>query len=130
MTAMSAFITARKGFCYLTVKHRSRNFDMMRLRNYTLDADDKRQMRRLYPDVVFDWKKIGLQLAEKREACRRYRSRRRSPAVSRGSAGGETFHGVFEPATRTVYVNRVPSTAAGVGALIDAIVKLDRTSKE
>ena len=88
MTAISAFITARKGFCYLTIKRHRRNFDMMRIRNYTLDADDKRQMRRLYPDVVFDWKKTGLQLAEKREACRRYRSRRRSPAVSRGSSGG------------------------------------------
>jgi hypothetical protein len=130
MTIMSAFITARKGFCYLTIKRRRRNCEKKRLRNYTLDADDKRQMRRLYPDVVFDWKKIALQLAEKREACRRYRSRRRSPAVSRGFAGGETFHGIFEPTTRTVYVNRVPSTAAGVGALIDAIVKLDRTSKD
>ncbi len=126
MTALSAFITARKGFCYLTIKHHRRNFDMMRLRNYTLDGDDKRQMRRLYPDVVFDWKKIALQLAEKREACRRYRSRRRNPDAQRVS-NRESFHGVFEPATRTVYVNRVPSSAAGVGALIDAIVHMDRT---
>jgi len=49
----------------------------MRIRAYTLDADDKRQMRRLYPDVAFDWKKIARQLAEKREVCRQYRSRRR-----------------------------------------------------
>ena len=45
MTAMNAFITARKGFCYLTIKYNRRNFDMMRLRNYTLDADDKRDAR-------------------------------------------------------------------------------------
>ena len=78
----SAFITARKGFCYLTVKYRRRNFHMMRIRNYTLDAQDKRDLRRLYPDVVFDWKKIGRQLAEKREAGRRYRSRRRTSAAA------------------------------------------------
>jgi hypothetical protein len=28
----------------------------------------------LHPDVVFDWKKIARQLAEKREECRLYRS--------------------------------------------------------
>jgi hypothetical protein len=74
----SAFITARKGFCYLTIKCGRRNFHVMRIRAYTLDADDKRQMRRLYPDIDFDWKKIARQLAEKREVCRRYRSRRRT----------------------------------------------------
>jgi hypothetical protein len=50
----------------------------MRIYNYTIDANDKRDMRRLHPDVVFDWKKITRQLAEKREECRRYRSRRRT----------------------------------------------------
>ena len=59
----NAFITARKGFCYLTIKSFGRNHEMMRIRSYTLDADDKRHMRRLYPDVVFDWKKITQQLA-------------------------------------------------------------------
>ena len=68
---LTAFITARKGFCYLTVKIGRQNFHIMRIRNYTLDAQDKRDMRRLYPDTAFDWKKIGQQLAEKREACRR-----------------------------------------------------------
>jgi hypothetical protein len=130
MTAMSAFITARKGFCYLTVRHGRRNFDMMRLRNYVLDAEDKRQMRRLYPDVIFDWRKIVLQLAEKREACRRFRSRRRSPDASRASLARESFHGVFDPGTRTVYVDRVPSSVAGAGALIDAIVHMDRTLRD
>jgi hypothetical protein len=40
-------------------------------------------MRRLYPDVAFDWKKIAQQLAEKRKVCRRYRSRRRNPDTTR-----------------------------------------------
>jgi len=75
----SAFVTARKGFCYLTIKYGGRNVETMRIRKYTLDVDEKRHMRRLYPEVVFDWKKITQQLAEKREACRRYRSRRRRP---------------------------------------------------
>ena len=35
-------------------------------------AEDKRDMRRLHPDVIFDWKKIAQQLAVKREECRRY----------------------------------------------------------
>ena len=34
----TAFITARKGVCYLTIKIRKRNFDVKRIRNYTLDA--------------------------------------------------------------------------------------------
>ena len=61
----SAFITTRKGFCYLTVKVGRSNFNIMRIRNYTLDPQDKRDMRRLYPDYFFDWKKINQQLAEK-----------------------------------------------------------------
>ena len=61
----SAFVTSRKGFCYLTIKCVGRNFDIMRIRSYTLDAEDKRHMRRLYPEIVFDWKKIS----QKREAC-------------------------------------------------------------
>ena len=52
----NAFITARKGFCYLTIKHYGRNFDMMRIVDYKIDAEEKRHMRRLYPDVAFDWK--------------------------------------------------------------------------
>jgi len=41
----SAFITARKGFCYLTIRYGGRNFNTMRIRQYTLDADEKRHMR-------------------------------------------------------------------------------------
>src|SRR6266566_2162685 len=52
----TAFITTRKGFCYLTVKIGRRNFPIMRSRNYTIDAQDKRDMRQLHPDIVFDWK--------------------------------------------------------------------------
>ena len=126
----SAFVTARKGFCYLTIKHGGRNFEMMRIRGYKLDADEKRRMRRLYPEVVFDWKKITQQLAEKREACRRYRSRRRSPDTARHPDASEPFYGVYEPGTRTVYVNDVPSSAAGVGALLDAILQIDRDMRE
>jgi hypothetical protein len=75
-------------------------------------------MRRLHPDIAFDWKKITRQLAEKREVCRRYRSRRRTPRVPRER---EPFYGVFEPHTRRVYVND-PDNIAGVSALLDALV--------
>ena len=75
----SAFVTTRKGFCYLTVKVGRSNYNIMRIRNYTLEPQDKRDMRRLYPDYLFDWKKIGQQLAEKREVCRTYRSKRQAP---------------------------------------------------
>ncbi len=120
----SAFVTARKGFCYLTQKYRRRNFHMMRIRNYTLDAQDKRDMRRLYPDVVFDWKKIARQLSEKREACRCYRSRRRTSARRRHAS--QPLYAVFDPAMRVVYADE-PSTAESAAALLDAILSIDRT---
>ncbi len=97
---------------------------------YTLDADEKRQMRRLYPDVVFDWKKIAGQLADKREVCRDYRSRRRTSGAARSQRANEPLFGVFEPGTRTVYVNGLPSAARAAGALLDAILQMDRKSKE
>jgi hypothetical protein len=122
----NAFVTARKGFCYLTIKSFGRNHEMMRIRNYQIDAEEKRHMRRLYPDVAFDWKKITQQLAEKRDACRRYRSRRRHPDTASHSRDGELFYGVYEPGTRTIYASGVPSTAAGVGAMLDAIFQMDR----
>jgi hypothetical protein len=118
----NAFITARKGVCYLTVKCGRRNAHIMRVYNYTIDANDKRDMRRLHPDVEFDWKKITRQLAEKREDCRRYRSRRRAA----GTARRESLHGVFDPSTRTVFVNGLPTTSGGVAALLDAVLRLDR----
>jgi hypothetical protein len=126
----NAFITARKGFCYLTIKHYGRNFDMMRIVDYKIDAEEKRHMRRLYPDVAFDWKKITLQLAEKREVCRRYRSSRRNPNIASHPSVSEPFYGVYEPGTRTVYASAVPSSAAGVGALLDAILHIDHSLKE
>ena len=126
MTVANAFVTARKGFCYLTIKHRRRNFEMMRIRNYTLDAEEKRHMRRLYPEVVFDWKRITAQLAVKREACRSYRSRRRNPDTTRRSRADEPFFGVFDPGTRRIYANGLPSGVAGMGALLDAVLRLDR----
>ena len=122
----NAFITARKGFCYLTIKFLGRNHEMMRIRDYKIDPDEKRHMRRLYPDVAFDWKKITQQLAEKREACRRYRTRPRKAAGRNGSRDGGPLFGVYEPGTRTVYTNGIPSTAAGVGRLLDAVLQLDR----
>ena len=122
----NAFITARKGFCYLTIKSFGRNHEMMRIRNYQIEAEEKRDMRRLYPDVAFDWKKITQQLAEKREACRRYRSRRQNRNTASHSRASEQFYGVYVPGTRTIYTNSFPSTAAGAGALLDAVLRMDR----
>src|SRR5438105_2348115 len=84
----------------------------------TIDAQDKRDMRRRHPDVDFDWKKITRQLAEKREVCRRYRSRRRT---ARTLHVREPFYGVIDPVERAVYVND-PSNIAGTAALLDAII--------
>jgi hypothetical protein len=126
----NAFVTARKGFCYLTIKSFGRNHEMMRIRKYQIDAEEKRHMRRLYPDVAFDWKKITAQLAEKRDACRHYRSRRTNSHTASHARGSDAFYGVYEPATRTIYANGVPSTAAGVGALLDAILQMDRELHE
>jgi hypothetical protein len=60
-------------------------------------------MRRLYPDVIFDWKKLDRQLAEKREACRGYRARRRDSSAARRPRQREAFYSVYDPFTRTVY---------------------------
>lgn len=65
----SAFITTKKGFCYLTIKDARRNYLILRVRQYTITPEEKRHMRRLYPDILFDWKNITAQLAEKREVC-------------------------------------------------------------
>jgi hypothetical protein len=67
----------------------------------------------------FDWKHITCQLAEKREGCRWYRSRRRTPPVPRER---EPFYGVFEPYTRTVSVND-PDNIAGVSAARHPVVE-------
>lgn len=110
----------------MTIKLFGQHHEMMRIFGYKIDADEKRQMRRLYPEVAFDWKKVLQQLAEKREARRRYRTRPRRPAGSSGSRDGKPVFGIYEPGTRTVYTNGIPSTAAGVGRLLDAVFQLDR----
>jgi hypothetical protein len=97
----------------------------MRIRQYTLDAQDKRDMCRLHPDIAFDWKKIARQLAEKREVYRRYRSRRQTRRRAERLLR-DPFYGVIDPRTRTVYVND-PSHIAGVSALLDAILAEERT---
>jgi hypothetical protein len=113
-----AFVTTKKGVCYLTVKIGRENFHLMRIYNYTIDAQDKRDMRRRHPEVDFDWKIIARQLAEKREVCRRYRSRRRTARAPRVH---EPFYGVFDPIERAVYVND-PTNIAGMSAMLDAII--------
>jgi hypothetical protein len=113
-----AFVTTKKGVCYLTVKIGRENCHLMRIYNYTIDAQKKRDMRRRHPDVAFDWQTITRQLAEKREVCRRYRARRRTARVPRVR---EPFYGVIDPVERTVYVND-PTNIAGMGALLDAII--------
>ena len=125
-----AFVTARKGFCYLTIRFLGRNRELMRIRAYTIDPVEKRDMRRLYPWVAFDWKKITEQLAEKREACRRYRARGRRRPGRGGAWEDEGLFGVYEPATHTIYTSDIPSTLAGVGRLLDAVLRLDREQAE
>ena len=115
-----AFITSKKGFCYLTIKIGRMNFNIMKIRKYTISSEDKRDMRRLHKDVEFDWKKIAKQLAEKREVCRDYRSRRQRPRRRR-----EPFHAVYDPLSRTVYSNGLPSIG-GAGAMLDMILAHDR----
>jgi hypothetical protein len=119
----AAFITSKKGVCYLTTKIGRHNFSLMRIHSYTIAAQDKRDMRRLHPDIAFDWKKISRQLAEKREVCREYRSRRR-PA-RRPRLPHEPFYGVVDPLTRTVYVND-PTHISGVGVLLDRMMADER----
>jgi hypothetical protein len=119
----TAFISTKKGFCYLTSKIGRRNYPLMRIRNYTLDAQDKRDMRRLHPDVSFDWEKIARQLTEKREACRRYRSRRRASTPARAAHVSGGFYGAYDPGTGTVYADGDMKYAL---PLLDAILQRDR----
>ena len=121
----SAFITTRKGFCYLTVKVGRSNFNIMRIRNYTLEPQDKRDMRRLYPDYFFDWKKIGQQLAEKREVCRAYRSKRQAPR-SRERTSDPFAMVSYDPRTRTVYASDVANSLA----LLDAVLHIERSCQK
>ena len=44
----NAFITTRKGVCYLTIKIGRRNHHMMKVRQYKIERGEKHDMRRLY----------------------------------------------------------------------------------
>ena len=121
----SPFITTRKGFCYLTVKVGRSNFNIMRIRNYTLDAQDKRDMRRLYPDYLFDWKKINQQLAEKREVCRAYRSKRQTPRITERTSAPFVMVS-YDPPSRTIYA----SDTGNSFALLNAVLHIERTRKK
>lgn len=121
----SAFVTARKGFCYLTVKIGRSNFNLMRIRRYTITSQDKRDMRRLYPDYLFDWKKIGQQLAKKREVCRAWRSRRQAP-WSTERAPDPFVLVSYDPGTRTVYTSGTCDSLS----LLDAVLHFERTGKK
>lgn len=115
-----AFITTKKGFCYLAIKYNRRNFRIMRIRNYRIDPQDKRDMRRLYPEIDFEWKKLAAQLEKKKGVCWYYRSRRR-----RARAHREPFYGTFDPIARTVFVNDA-SNIGGVAAMLDMILEIER----
>lgn len=117
----SAFITTRKGFCYLTIKIGRSNHNLLRIRKYTIDPEEKRDVRRRYPDYLFDWKKINKQLAEKRELCRAYRSRRQ-PSRSKESTSGSGVV-VYDSGTRTVYAS--DESASQSLALLDAILAME-----
>ena len=121
----SAFVTSRKGFCYLTVKIGRSNFNIMRIRSYTITPQDKRDMRRLYPDYLFDWKKIGQQLAEKREVCRAYRSKRQTPR-SKERTSTPFILMSYDPGNRTVY----SSDACDSLPLLDAILHIEHFRKK
>lgn len=118
----SAFVTARKGFCYLTVKIGRSNFNIMRIRRYTITPQDKRDMRRLYPDYLFDWKKIGQQLAEKREVCR---ARRQAPRNTERAPDPFVLVS-YDPRTRTVYTSDTCDSLS----LLDAVLHFERTGKK
>jgi hypothetical protein len=114
-------VTIRKGLCYLTGRVGRKTFAIIRIREYAIDAQEKRDMRRFYPDIIFDWKKIARQLAEKREVCRQYRARRQGSTRHLP----EPFYGVVDRLTRTVYV-RDPSNIGGLDVLLDAIMQHGR----
>jgi hypothetical protein len=60
-------------------------------------------------------------LAEKREVCRSYRSRRRTPKT-RVASPSPGFLGVYDPFTRTVYTDDI----ADALPLLDAVLEIDR----
>ena len=119
---VNAFVTARRGTCFLSIRIARRTCDLWRIRAYTIDAVTKRDLRRLHPEVAFDWSKITRQLAVRREECRRYRSRRQSTARA---AAGRPIRAVYDPATRTLYADGEPSTWQEAAALLDAVLAAD-----
>ncbi len=119
----TAFVTSKKGFCYLTIKIGRYNHNITRIRQYKIPPEDKRDMRRLYPDVEFDWKKINAQLAIKREVCRDYRSRRQRPRSRRPR---DPFLGVIDYGSRTVYAN--DANLGGSLALLDIMLERERNT--
>jgi hypothetical protein len=68
-------------------------------------------------------KKIAQQLAEKREVCRRYRSRRRNPDTTRLARERAPLYAVYEPGTRTLYTDGDMGNAL---PLLDVILQMDR----
>ena len=119
----TAFVTSKKGFCYLTIKIGRYNHNIMKIRQYKITGEDKRDMRRLHKDVEFDWKKINAQLAIKREVCRDYRSRRQRPRSRRPR---EPFLGVIDYGSRTVYAN--DASLGGSLALLDIMLERERNA--
>lgn len=59
-------------------------------------------------------------------ACRRYRTRPRNSARRSALHDDGPVFGVYEPGTRIIYTSGIPSTAAGVGRLLDAVLQSDR----
>ena len=120
----SAFITTRQGFCYLTIKIGRRNHHLCRIRHYTLEAQEKRDLRRWHPDIVFDWKKIEQPRSEKREVCRGYRSRRqRAAAERRCPRTPKPLFFFYETLSSYIYTD---GDLRSAGALLDAVLQIDR----
>lgn len=122
----NAFVTARKGICYVTVKANGHNVDLSRIYAYTIDPQEKRDLRRRWPDIAFDWKAITRQLAARREECRAYRSRKRALAADRRRHEDGSLGACYDPRTRTIYADDVPANSGGVAALLDAVLQIDR----
>ena len=51
----------------------------------------------------------------------------RHPPSAGEAAYRAPFYGLYEPGTRTIYVNGFPRNARAVGALLDAVLHIDRT---
>ena len=124
----SAFITTRKGFCYLTVKCGRRNFHVMRIRNYTIVAYEKRHMAgctRMLPSTgrksPGNWPRSG----------------KRAGATAPGGEPRHVFRAsrirlrrLWTRRTHSVCPSDEPSTIGETAALLDAVLHIDRTLKE